>query len=196
MVLFYCDLSSQNWSASGLPDSLKVERKRDQAELGSQDLHDLTDFWNPKLARRRIKERFELGASLWLIKSEGRLAGFGWTLQGHSIEPYYLLLSPDDVHFFDFHVFPEYRGRGLNPLLVGDILRRLASECAGRAFIEAAEWNQPQLASLRRTPFHYLGSARKFTLLRRTVVSWAPIKFVEHRRKDRLSSTRNPSANT
>jgi ribosomal protein S18 acetylase RimI-like enzyme len=179
MVLFYCDLSALSSPTTDLPSSLKVERHRNQTDLSPQDLQQITSFWNPELARRNIKERFEQRASLWLIKSEGRLAGYGWTLQGHTVEPHYFLLGLGDVHLFDFHVFPQYRGQGVNPLLVSYILCRLAAEGQGRAFIEAAEWNQAQLASLRRTPFRRLGLARKFTLLRYTIVWWDENKTVE-----------------
>jgi len=172
MTLFYCDLSAFSFQTADLPSALKVERHRNQTELSPRDLEEITSFWNPKLASRNIKERFELGASLWLIRCEDKLAGYGWTLQGHTIESHYFRLGQDDVHLFDFHVFPQYRGRGVNPLLVSYILRSMAAECEGRAFIEAAEWNQAQLASLRRTPFHRLGSARKFTILGRTMVCW------------------------
>ena len=181
MVLFYCDFSAHTWSTADSPSFLKVERHKNQTDLSPQDLQQITSFWNPELARRNIKERFEQRASLWLIKSEGRLAGYGWTLQGHTVEPHYFPLGQDDVHLFDFHVFPQYRGRGVNPLLVSYILRSLAAECQGRAFIEAAEWNQAQLASLGRTPFRRLGWAKKCTILRRTLVYWDQNQAVEHK---------------
>jgi len=169
-VLFYSELFTQHSPTLDLPDFLKVERCRNQSELSPWDLREIISFWNPKLAGRNIKQRFGQGASLWLIKFKGELAGYGWTLQGQTVEPHYFRLGPDDVHLFDFHVFPQYRGRGLNPLLVNFILASLSAECRGRAYIEAAEWNQAQLASLRRTPFQRFGSARKFTILRRTMV--------------------------
>jgi ribosomal protein S18 acetylase RimI-like enzyme len=173
MVLFHCDLSTQTARPAELPSFLKVERKKSQAEISPQDLQEMTSYWNPKQARRNIEERFDEGALLWMIKSEGRLAGYGWTLQGRTIEPHYFPLGQDDVHFFDFHVFPQYRGRGMNPFLVTNILRGLAAEGAGRAFIEAAEWNQAQLSSLTRTPFRRLGRARKVTIFGHALVWWA-----------------------
>lgn len=88
------------------------------------------------------------------------------------MEPHYFRLGREDVHLFDFYVFPPYRGQGLNPLLLTNILHNLTTECAGRAFIEAAEWNHAQLASLRKTSFHRLGQASKFTIFRRTIVCW------------------------
>ena len=175
-VLFYCDLATQIEAPTDLPSFLRVERKKSAAELSPEDLQAMTSFWNPRLAHRNIKERFDRGASLWLIKSEDRLAGYGWTLHGRTIEPHYFPFGQDDVHLFDFQVFPRYRGRGMNPLLVTHILRSLAGECGGRAFIEAAEWNQAQLSSLRKTPFRRLGWARKATIFRHTMVWWAENK--------------------
>jgi hypothetical protein len=155
-----------------LPSPFTMDRMRSEAELSPPDLVAMTAFWNPKQAHRNISERFELGASLWLIKFEGQLAGYGWSLQGRTVEPYYFPLGKDDIHLFDFHVFPHYRGRGINPLLVAGILRNVTPTCGGRAFIEAAEWNGAQLSSLRKTPFHHLGMARSFTLFGHTFVSW------------------------
>jgi ribosomal protein S18 acetylase RimI-like enzyme len=185
-VLFYCDLATQAAPSADLPSSLKVERKESAAELSHGDLQEMISVWNPKLAQRNIKERFDLGASLWMIKSCDKLAGYGWTLQGRTVEPHFFPLGQDDVHLFDFHVFPQYRGRGLNPSLVTQILRKLSRDCHGRAFIEAAEWNQPQLSSLTKTPFHRFGRAKKFTIFGRTMVYWEANETVEHEQKDKL----------
>ena len=180
-VLFYCDLSTLMPPNADLSSSLKVERHKNRTDLSPRDLQEITCFWNPDLARRNVKERFGLGASLWLIKLEDNLAGYGWTLRGSTVQPHYFRLGPDDIHLFDFHVFSQYRGCGMNPSLVNYILGSLAVECHGRAFIEAAEWNLAQLASLRRTPFRRLGSARKLTLLRHTMVFWGKDETVRQK---------------
>jgi ribosomal protein S18 acetylase RimI-like enzyme len=171
-VLFYCDLATQSASPADLPSFLKVERKKSSAELSADDLQEMTSFWNPKLAYRNIKGRFDLGASLWLIKAQDRLAGYGWTLKGRTIEPRSFPLGQDDVQFLDFHVFPKYRGRAIDWFLIAQILHRLAAEGLARAFGEAAEWNQASLASFKMTPFRRLGMARKLTIFGRTVVWW------------------------
>jgi len=147
-----------------------VERKRSPCEIDPQDLQEMTSFWSPTLAHRNITERFDRGASLWLIKSHDKLAGYGWTLQGRTIEPHYFPLGPYDVHLFDFYVFPQYRGRRINPSLVTHILGSLATDSQSRALIEAAEWNEAQLSSLARTPFRRLGLARKVTVFGWTIV--------------------------
>jgi ribosomal protein S18 acetylase RimI-like enzyme len=172
-ILFYCDLATQTSPPRELPTFLKAERIKSLAELNSEDLEAMTSVWNPQLVRRNMKERFGLGASLWLIKSHDKLAGYGWTLQGRTVEPHYFPLGPDDVHLFDFHTFPQYRGQGMNPTLVARVLRSLAKEATGRALIEAAEWNVTQLSSLSKTPFRCLGMAKKWTIFGRTFVRWA-----------------------
>jgi len=171
-VLFYCELSRQGFASADLPNSLKVERKRSYAEIDPQDLHQIIHIWNPRLAHRNITERFDQGASLWLIKSHDKLAGYGWTLQGRTIEPHYFPLGPDDVQFLDFHVFPKYRGRAIDWCLMTQILGSLATDGLSRAFGEAAEWNQASLSSFQMTPFRRLGMARKVTVFGLTIVCW------------------------
>lgn len=172
MVVFYCDLAKQSAAPVNIPNSLKVERLRSYAELTPQDLQEMTSFWNPKQAHRNIRERFEEGASLWLIKSGERLAGYGWTLQGRTIAPYYFLLGEDDVQFFDFYVFPKFRGRAMHWLLTVYILQALSTEGLARAFADTGEWNQAQLSSFKMTPFRRLGLVRSLTILGRTFTCW------------------------
>src|ERR1700692_1617883 len=78
MVLFYCDLATLNPAATEMSSRLKVERHRTQADIPPQDLQQITSFWNPDLARHNIDRRFGLGASIWLIRFEDKLAGYGW----------------------------------------------------------------------------------------------------------------------
>lgn len=171
-VVFYCDLSMQTSPPTELPKSLRVERKRRQVDLDQQDLNQIINMWNPKLAQRRMSERFAQGASLWLIKFDERLAGCGWTLQGRAIAPYYFPLTENDVQFFDFHVFPKYRGRAIDWFLMTHILQQLALEGAARAFAEAAEWNQASLSSIQMTSFRLLGRVRAQTILGQPIVRW------------------------
>jgi hypothetical protein len=171
-VLFYCDLSPLGSSTKELPSRLTVERHRSQADLSPQDLQEITSFWNPELASRNLGERFGLGASLWLIRFEHKLAGYGWTLRGCTVEPHYFPLGEDDVQFLDFHVFPKYRGRALDWFLMTHILHQLAADGRARAFGEAAEWNKASLSSFGMTPFRRLGFARKLTVFDHTIVYW------------------------
>ena len=188
MVLFYVDLDREIPGPADLPFSIGVEKKEKETEICPADLQEFINFWNPKIARREMTDRLRQGASLWMIKADGHLAGYGWTLRGRTIEPHFFCLGQDDVHLFDYYVAPLYRGRGLNPLLVKHILRNLAAENRGRAFIEVAEWNRAQLFSLGKTPFRRLGCARKLTIGSRTMVWWGTDRALEHEDKIKLAT--------
>jgi hypothetical protein len=62
MVVFYCEVAKQTTAPANIPNFLKVERKRGFAELSSQDLQEMTSFWDATLTHRNIKERFDEGA--------------------------------------------------------------------------------------------------------------------------------------
>jgi GNAT superfamily N-acetyltransferase len=171
-VVFYCDLNNQDTVPLNLTNTFQVQRFAELSDLSPLHLGMITSFWNFKIANRNLRERFEKGAVLWLALCKDQLAGYGWTLRGRTIEPYFFPLAKDDVHLFDFHVFPDYRGRGVNPYLVNHILDRLAKDAAGRAFIETAEWNYQQLSSLRKTRFRYLGMVSSLRLFGHSFVSW------------------------
>jgi ribosomal protein S18 acetylase RimI-like enzyme len=172
MAVFSCGLENLDAVPITLPVSVFITGVTTYTELADTDLQAIIGFWNPKEARRNLTKRFNKRACLWLLKSADVLAGYGWTLEGTTIEPYFFPLAQDDVHLFDFHVFPEYRGRGFNQLLVNYILADLTARKKRRAFIEAAEWNVAQLSSLRKTPFRQIAWARKSIILRRQIVSW------------------------
>jgi len=172
MVVFSCDLANQGGRTLPLPNSFRIERVTSNVELSPEDLREITSFWNPKQALQNVNERFGKGASLWLIKSGDKLAGYGWTLRGDVIAPYYFPMAPNDVQLFDFFVFPKFRGRALHWLLTSHVLRTLAAEGATRAFADTHEWNQAQLSSFKMTRFRELGRVRTFEILGSKFVTW------------------------
>jgi len=181
MLVFYCDLGSQPARAVTIPSTMRVDRLTKMTELASQDLEEITSFWNPKKACRNVTERFDKGATLWLVKSEEKVAGYGWTIQGRTIAEYYFPLGQKDVQLFDFYVFPKFRGRALHWLLTAHILQAIRADGASRAFADTGEWNQAQLSSFRMTQFRPLGSVRAFTFFGYTWVSWTKPKSLEEK---------------
>ncbi len=176
-VLFYCDLATFKPAEFDDPKFAKVEQKNAESELDGQDVSQIANVWNPEIAHRQISERFGQGASLWLFKLNGKLAAYGWTIVGRTVESHFMPLGKNDAHLFDFFVFPEYRGRRINPSLVTHILTKLALETKNRAFIEAAQWNTAQLSSLSKTPFRQFGLASKHDFFGKTLVVWSKEKI-------------------
>jgi ribosomal protein S18 acetylase RimI-like enzyme len=188
MIVFCCDLATQAVAPMNMPSSLTAQRLSDYAELSAQDLHELTSFWNAKQAHRNIRERFEKRASLWLIRSGERLAGYSWTLRGRTIAEYYFPMAQDDVQLFDFYVFPRFRGRAILWFLIIFILSSLREEGASRVFGDVAEWNQASLSFYKTIPFQRLGRARTLTIFGRTFVSWTENEPLEKTQKDTLTN--------
>ena len=176
MVVFYCDLNEKHLPKTKLPESVKVKRVTELKELSRDDLQRIVAVWNPKLANQKIVERFDNGATLWLIEFQDRLAGYGWTMRGRTIAEYYFPMGPSDVQLFDFLVFPEFRGRALHWFLTGYILTALASEGGARAYADTHEWNQAQLASFKMTPFRPLGTVRTYQFFGQHLMSWVTPK--------------------
>jgi hypothetical protein len=192
-VVFYCDLASHTSTREDLPSLLRVERKRTFGELSPQELHELIDFWNPKLARQKIEDRFRRGASLWLIKSEARTAGYIWTLQGAAISSFYFPLGKEDVQLFDLFLFPMFRGRGIDWLLFTDVFCTLAADGAARAFADTGEWNDASVSSHIMSRFQLLGCARKWSVFNHTIVWWTKevgIRKIETRRREHRAPNR------
>ena len=134
----------------------------------------MTSFWNPKLARRNIKERFESGG----VAVADQVSTANWQVtggpcRGRTIEPHYFPLGQDDVHLFDFHVFPQYRGQGMNPY-PGHPYPLQIWQPRGRVvrLSKPQSGTEPQLSSLGKLHFDRLGFARKLTLFGRTIVCW------------------------
>ena len=177
LVMYSYDLSKSEVisSSRAWPENLSVVRVTSREQIENQDWLQIINFWDPKLSERNFNTRFREGASVWLIRSDGKVAGFGWTLTGRTIKPHFFPFGPNDVHLFDFLVFPEFRGKRINPLLVTHILEQLGKERRTRAFIEAAEWNHAQLNSLAKTGFQMLGVARIRTIFGRTLVEWGSV---------------------
>lgn len=73
------------------------------------------------------------------------------------MERRYYPAEAEDVHLFEFLVFPEYRGLRINSFLVDHILDQLAAERKAHAYLDVAEWNKAALKSYRYTSFRPVG---------------------------------------
>ena len=168
MILFSCRLPVEQ---SNRTRNVCIERVGGTT-ISKEDCDRIVDVVNPSIRTRELANRFAAGSELWLAKVDGKLAGFGWTINAKTIEPYFFPLQRDDVHLFDFYVFPEFRGRGINAAIIMDILHKLGTEKVCRAHIESAAWNNAQLCSLKKTAFCQYAVATKVRLFGRSLVLW------------------------
>jgi len=158
MALFYCDLARD--IPEPLPEAAsRLVRVSSLSLLTEEDRQRMLESGYPPAIAADMSKRFRPGNHS-LDSPTGRPhRGIWLDVTGGTMETHFHPLGASDVHLFDFYVFPEFRGQRLNPTLVGSILRELSATQRGRAFIECAVWNEPQLRSLARTPFQRFGTA-------------------------------------
>ncbi len=186
MVVFYWDLTRpvESFDWPNLRDHLTVEQKNSREEIAASDWNQIVDFWNRKLTEPAFSLRLQHGATIWLLRSEGKLAGYMWSVGGRTLEPYYYPLGAGDAMVYDFLVFPEYRGRRFLPYLLNYVLKEMRAQNMTRAHFDVAAWNRASLSGTAKTayPRHMLGIARKRTFFGRTFVQWLPLPQLEAER--------------
>jgi GNAT superfamily N-acetyltransferase len=168
MVLFSCALPAEQ---AARPAGLSVERTN-ALTLPKAEYLSVFGAQNTGARERELATRFAAGSELWLARIEGRMAAFGWTIRGSTIAPHFFPIQPDEVHFFDFFVAPEFRGCGVNVVLMMEVLTRLNEEQVRCAHLECAAWNAAQLRSLSRTVFRRNGVASMVRVFGRSLVIW------------------------
>ena len=90
---------------------------------------------------------------LWLVKVSGVLAGYIWTIRGATINPDVRTLTHDEVSFFDNMIFENFRGRGINPILINYVLSEMQKQKCVRAFIGTKVTNVSEIKSLEKNGF-------------------------------------------
>ena len=159
-VLFYADLSNGKSKEIILPAGISIECSRRKEDICQRDWGIIRSNFSEKYLQSIMKERFAKGALLWLIKVSGDLAGYMWTIRGATDKPNVRTLTADEVNFFDAMIFENFRGRGLNPVLVNYVLSELQKQHCVRAFIETKTTNTAEIRSLAKTDFCRYGLAQ------------------------------------
>ena len=160
-VFFCADLTQMTTKADILPAGFSIECCKAEGDISLQDREILLRNIRERDLQRDMKERFAKGTLFWLVRVGNELAGYIWTIRGTTIEPYIHPLAANDVHFFDNLIFEEFRGRGINPVLVSYVLSEMQKQHCVRAFIETRMTNISEIRSLAKTCFRKCGLAKK-----------------------------------
>lgn len=175
-ILFYTDLADFENMKIDLPENVIIERKDCEDDIIPEDITKLTEQRGKYRGRgavlHQMKERLRNGARLWLIRVDGHFAGFLWSMRSGTVAPFYFPLTNNDVVIFDIETFSEFRGRGLNPLLMNFTMYKLKREGVLRFFICVNVWNKSSIHALRKTCFGKFGVARKFHVFNKNFVIW------------------------
>ena len=172
-ILYYVDMADLCDTELNLPEDVTIECKTCYEEASQPDMQRMVRHWDEERLTARIKERFQMGAVLWILKVHGDIAGFVWSIKGKFVAPYFVPLTPEDAVIFDVATFEEFRGQGLYSSLLNRVLRQLKLAQIRRAFTHVHEWNKPSIRGHEKTPFHEFAQARMFNVLGRRLVAFS-----------------------
>lgn len=172
-VIYFADLVHLKQAVPPGQDGIRVVERRTANEITAEEREALYAQIGRKLIEPQMKERFDKGVSAWFVYRENQFAGMVWTLVGDTMEPFYYFIAPEDVHVFNNVIFPEYRGKGINPVLIETVLQALGQRGFVRAYIETSVRNLAEQRSLSRTSFRPMGIADKKKKRGRQVTRWS-----------------------
>jgi GNAT superfamily N-acetyltransferase len=172
-LLVYAELNEVDNSVLSLPSGIIVDRKTAYDEAIQPDMRKMIDYWNTEGMIDRVKERFAKSTVLWIIRLNGDIAGFVWTISGKVLSPWYLPLTPHDAYVLDAVTFEQYRGRGLYAVLMNYVLGKLKAEGMSRVVGELYTTNTASIRGLKKTYYRTFGIARKFHILGRNITIWS-----------------------
>jgi ribosomal protein S18 acetylase RimI-like enzyme len=127
-------------------------------------------YQDENIVKEKIISRFKRGAELWTIQVSKQIAGFVWSIRGTTIKPYFFPLGPNDVHLFDNEIFPPFRGKGLNSILIDSVLLELKKKGILRAFIETRNWNIAEINSLSKTKLKIFGQVVTLNIGKKVII--------------------------
>lgn len=174
-VIWYTDLTRLNTKGFILPDNLKLERYDSMEKISEVDLKSLLEFNSDLMGSATsilIPERFQKGAVLWLLKENGQLAGYRWTIVNNHVTPTYFPHTANDVHSIGIEILPNYRGRDLQDNFQKQMWITLKNEGFHRFYSETHLWNKRAIKAFLKTGQAKVGTATRFYFLGKNIVIW------------------------
>ena len=167
--LVYCKV--QPTDSCALP-GLTVEK------LSSEQAIDfaLSSAIGTSMGERRfdvMKKLFRRGCEMWIGRLNGQVAGICWSKCDNVGDKYYVRLTKADAVILSCIVFPEFRGRGIYPAMLENMVRTMMGHnSVRRVFIDCKSWNAPSVRGILKAGFHPIGKALRMDLFNRMWILW------------------------
>ena len=156
-VMFYFDCTESLANDFNFPENLIVERYYKMEDIPKKDMERLIMIKGKEIVFPFFKKYFRLGAILWLAKLNGEVVGLNWSVIGGFEGFHCFPMTSKDAVILASEVFPNYRGRGINPAMNKRIVFELKKEGITRVFINCEVWNKANLRSIPKVGFKKLG---------------------------------------
>ncbi|GEM_PF-673134 len=172
-ILIFADIADLKKEIIELPNSFTIEKITKKEDLAPKDMERFLSYSHPDFIKHYINEHFRKGAILWVLKSDGDIVSFEWSLRGeNAIGHYFFPMTPNDVVIFDAHTWEEYRGHTYYAILVKHILMNLSKEGVTRVYTEVKARNVSGMAIINKTCLRPFGVARKFQIKNKLITTY------------------------
>ncbi|MGB5157634.1 MAG: hypothetical protein WBN77_09395 [Desulfobacterales bacterium] len=175
-VIWCTDITEINPEGFSIPDNLKIKYFYSIDQVDKEDLKTLTKYGGTELmgsaASSIIHDRFAKGAVLWLLKENGKLAGYRWTIVNKHMLPPYVPHTESDVHIIGTEVFPGFRDRELFQIFIKYSNITLKNEGFKRNYSETYLYNKRAVKAILKIGARKIGIARRFSFFGKNVVIW------------------------
>lgn len=125
------------------------------SEMPNQDINQVHQLLGEKKAEQLLR-MFQQGSVLWLIKKDGEVIGYWWSIRGERLQQWYIPLSEDDVVFYSAMIMHEWRGYSISPAVLIQIIReRMPEESA--IYLDVETWNESAIKAWLKAGFIQIG---------------------------------------
>ena len=174
-VIWCTDLTKAAQATCLFPDNLVVQRFYSIDEMGKEDLKMLMESHSDLMGSASsiiIPDRFNKKAVLWLLKIDGRLAGYRWTIANNHSTPTYFPHTETDVHSIDVEIFSDFRGQHILQYFKAIVEDTLRKEGFKRHYSETYLWNRHAVKAILKTGLMTMGIATRFSIFGKNIVIW------------------------
>ena len=140
---------------------LTVER-RDRPEDVSDAVREAVVRWGGVKAWSWDVLEMNDGAALWIGRIDGAIASAWMSRPGSLFRAWFVPLRAADLVLFRGTTAPEFRGRGISPAMMGEIVARALAP-GGRAYVDAAVHNAPSIRAIEKAGFRRIATLNPVT---------------------------------
>lgn len=171
-VLFRVDLNESGRGLMELPEGVTLGHAAAMREVPSELLEQAYAQKTEAIVSHYMRHFFARGAHFWYLTVDSTLVGVCWSTVSDGGLFYFSPLAPDEAIIEATEVYPAYRGKGYNPLMIKAVFDALANRGVRRVYMSSKKWNTPSLRSLAKTGLREAGSVRRFELFGKRITIW------------------------
>ena len=133
-----------------------------------------------------LEKFFSRGAVLRIFYKQGAMVGYMWSAKKGLNGFHFFPLLDNEAVLYAAEVFPEFRGKGVWPIMIDLTAQGLGREGIERVYLGCKVWNHSSYRGITKTSAIELGRVSEIRMRGRAIVVWRDVESSaqKKRRKD------------